>query len=1022
MKKTDSKTRKGIIIVVLWLAFLAAAAMIIFRIEVRLCSDATGEDLKREAKSISLLLPVLEENNQYAKESVGRGMPARMNALAIGLEKYENMEDARQFLEEFRNLAGLENLVVYDARGRVVYGDGDFAKELNLGAEEIRAAIKDGKKPDDPWTAAASVADRWLAVGRMAETSAQKDILDFFDLRSGLAIITNDGRTSAVGIDLEDGQVLFAPDSGLVGRSMEEAEFRKPDGTAFADAAELKEYFKEPEQTKRIRMNGVSYDAVRTGGTPEELLLLVMIPETQVKSSARNIMIPLFLIILLVSGLYSAWAVFRIPEHLTTDGFREYKNYVWNRKLAANLRTASLIAVLAVLGFTIYSEILMVYSSTLISNRERIEHALTLYDDNHGGAAIVKNWSDEEYLTRTWIAQCILANRDGEEITREELAELGEALDVQAISLYDRDGGVQVTGSPYLQPSIGENSPFYPLLQGRKTEVGTPEEDEVTGTVIRKIGIGVRDENGNPDGCILVSEDLDEQLKLNNVTRYEYLFRQLAAPADTHIAAAGQENNEILYLGTALKEGYEEYRAEDSNLPPQTLQDLGIREDQLQDSFNGSVAYENEDYVLSVRPKEDVWLVLMQKLDWVTQSMIRLVIGNVLAILAYTVIVTVICCREKKSALTEPTAEDGTEEELPRRGLDVQAFFARHGDPLNRRKEIFAGLGDFLYIDKPYFEERWPDESKKWSDKSPEEKYRVVSRTVFIFFMIALIFQALTIGEDSMLAISLRGEWNYGFNLHSVTTILFMICLLITARILIHKILYLLARAASSRGETICHFLDSHTGYALVMIGFFIGLSQLGFDTAQLSLSAGVVGVILGFGGANLVSDILAGIVMAFEGSVRVGDIVYYEDTKYIVVSIGFRTTKLKHYGKTTIIRNDDFRNVAKVPAKGMVEVDACFRTDLSESVTRVEETLTRELPEIHETIIRRIKNVEGPFYWGVDEISDGWMEFCVYLNCEGEDFSEAQVVLNAEIMKMCERNAIRMPAQAVMLYDEHEN
>ena len=96
--------------------------------------------------------------------------------------------------------------------------------------------------------------------------------------------------------------------------------------------------------------------------------------------------------------------------------------------------------------------------------------------------------------------------------------------------------------------------------------------------------------------------------------------------------------------------------------------------------------------------------------------------------------------------------------------------------------------------------------------------------------------------------------------------------------------------------------------------------------------------------------------------------------------------------------------------------MDACFRTDLSESVTRVEEIIARELPGIHETVIRRIKNAEGPFYWGVDEISDSWMEFCVYLNCEGEDYSEAQVVLNAEIMKMCERNDVRMPAQTVVL------
>lgn len=86
MKKPDSRTRKGIIIFFLWLAFLAVAGIGVYRIEYRLCSDAAGEELKREAKSISVLFPVLEENNQVAKEAVDRVMPARMNALAIGLK------------------------------------------------------------------------------------------------------------------------------------------------------------------------------------------------------------------------------------------------------------------------------------------------------------------------------------------------------------------------------------------------------------------------------------------------------------------------------------------------------------------------------------------------------------------------------------------------------------------------------------------------------------------------------------------------------------------------------------------------------------------------------------------------------------------------------------------------------------------------------------------------------------------------------------------------------------------------
>ncbi len=298
----------------------------IYRIEYHLCSEATGEELKREAKSISVLFPVLEENDQFVKEAIDRVMPARMNALAIGLEKYGDIDDAGQFLGEFRKLAALENLVVYDARGNVIYGDGDFAKELNLSAEEIRAAVKNGKETDDPWVAAASVGGQWLAVGRSEETSAQKSMLNFYDWRNGLAIITADRNTCAAAIDLEDGQILFASEPEMIGRDITEAELRPEDGAAFADAKELETYFSDADRIRHIQMDGVSYYAVRTVGTLEKLFLLVMIPETQVQSNAQDITIPLFLIIMLVSGLYSAWAYFRLPEQIAPDSLREKKS------------------------------------------------------------------------------------------------------------------------------------------------------------------------------------------------------------------------------------------------------------------------------------------------------------------------------------------------------------------------------------------------------------------------------------------------------------------------------------------------------------------------------------------------------------------------------------------------------------------------------------------------------------------------------------------------------------------------
>ena len=303
-----------------------------------------------------------------------------------------------------------------------------------------------------------------------------------------------------------------------------------------------------------------------------------------------------------------------------------------------------MIALIAIIGFTLYSEILLVYSGTLIGNRARIENAVTLYDDNREGAEVLQKWADEEYLVRTRIAQCVLAELEEAEITRDALKALSEALEVQTISVYDTNGVIQATSASYAPPILDEESPFYSLLEGRKTIIGTPEEDEISESAVRKIGASLMDTDGETVGCILVSEDLNTQRKLERVTRYDYLFRQLAAPTDSRFAVSEQEEKELLYLAEVLENGYEEYSAE-NGLRHRTIQELGLREELLQDSYNGSTDYKDESYILSVRQKEGNWLILMKKMDGIAHGASSLVLGNALIFLLYMLIQIVICCR-----------------------------------------------------------------------------------------------------------------------------------------------------------------------------------------------------------------------------------------------------------------------------------------------------------------------------------------------------------------------------------------
>ncbi len=62
--------------------------------------------------------------------------------------------------------------------------------------------------------------------------------------------------------------------------------------------------------------------------------------------------------------------------------------------------------------------------------------------------------------------------------------------------------------------------------------------------------------------------------------------------------------------------------------------------------------------------------------------------------------------------------------------------------------------------------------------------------------------------------------------------------------------------------------------YAIWILGIFIGLSYLGFNTASLAVMGGAIGVGVGFGLQNIISNFVSGIIILIEKIVKVDDFV----------------------------------------------------------------------------------------------------------------------------------------------------
>ena len=93
------------------------------------------------------------------------------------------------------------------------------------------------------------------------------------------------------------------------------------------------------------------------------------------------------------------------------------------------------------------------------------------------------------------------------------------------------------------------------------------------------------------------------------------------------------------------------------------------------------------------------------------------------------------------------------------------------------------------------------------------------------------------------------------------------------------------------------------------IIAFLIGLDVLGIDLTALKVFGGALGIGLGFGLQKIASNFVSGLILLFEKSVELGDMVELGDgTMGFVRKTGARFTLIETFdGKDIMIPNEDF-------------------------------------------------------------------------------------------------------------------
>ena len=122
----------------------------------------------------------------------------------------------------------------------------------------------------------------------------------------------------------------------------------------------------------------------------------------------------------------------------------------------------------------------------------------------------------------------------------------------------------------------------------------------------------------------------------------------------------------------------------------------------------------------------------------------------------------------------------------------------------------------------------------------------------------------------------------------------------------------LLTQRTEQRAAAIGSLLSSIIAITVWGVAIIVILEALSVDIAPLLASAGVIGVILGFGAQTLIKDYLSGIFIILEDQFGVGDIVDVGPVVGTVEEVSLRYTRLRDMsGVVWYVRNGEILRVA---------------------------------------------------------------------------------------------------------------
>lgn len=681
------------------------------------------------------------------------------------------------------------------------------------------------------------------------------------------------------------------------------------------------------------------------------------------------------------------------------------------KKFRGKLSVYAVLSVFILFFATWYYQTMMDATGDIATMNEHAQAAVENFNTYQRYREELSEWLDHQYLEQCRIAADLVKGKGKENLTREDLAQYAKTLGVKYIYVFDKNGRTKVTNSPYDHFVISEDKEaqsyaFRTLLDGTEYVIQEPQRDEMSGKRMQYIGVSLRDEKDLADGFVQIAIDPSLRERLLAPINVQTVLDNLVIGLPEYALAVDKETKEIVAT-TGL--GFEK----------ENVAELGIDVANLQKDFNGGFVIQGKLYYAGVNESEDLFLIpLTRSTDG--QSAFFIAIFQTLLAVGVFLLYSVMGSRAYQRVFAEQEAENRNAPETEEPVREETEEEEEDDD-----RGFFRNLKDMILVqDKYRFDSRWkkfkgiPEEKK-----TPELRIRNLVYRILLVFSIALILFELFVYSMGARMESLDGfsyvffgNWQKGFNLFSITYCLFLLCVLYVLQGLLNQILYNIAKISDMRTETVLLLIRNGLKYICALIFFLLGLAKFGIDTRALWASVGILSLMIGIGAKDLISDVIAGLFIIFEGTFQIGDFVQVENQIGTVEEIGLRYTRIVRYSETKIFNNSSIRKIVNYNgdmAREILRFPVSYETDILE----VEKLFEREMPEMEKRVPGLLKR---PEYQGVESFEQSYMLLRIALYCDPYRCRKALRYMHREIKILCDREHIRMP-YSHMIVEEYK-